>query len=149
MKPVKNVTDELSLPQQNYVEAIAELIDDHGHAHPARIADRLKVRKPSVTEAVDRLVEIGIVRREDQKVLFTEKGAGIASELSGRHATLRSFMVEILGMEKEQADTAACRMEHSVGPRFIKKIRSLHEFLKKENNAGTMADWRKETGAAP
>ena len=146
MKTVKNVTDELSLPQQHYVEAIAELIDDHGHAHPARIAELLKVRKPSVTEAVDRLVEIGIVTREQQKVLFTEKGASIASELSGRHEALRSFMVGILGMEKEHADAVACRMEHSVGPKFIKKIRALQQFLEKDSNAGTMAEWRKHTG---
>jgi len=138
------MVDEISLPQQNYVEAIAELIDEHGHAHPARIARLLNVRKPSVTEAVDRLVDLGIVRRNNQEVIFTEKGELIAKELSGRHRTLRAFMIEVLGMERKHADEAACRMEHTASPKFIKRLRSLQEFIVHESNADLAAKWFEE-----
>lgn len=143
-----NLADSLSLPQQNYVEAIAELLDEHGHAHPARIAELLNVRKPSVTEAVDRLVDLGIARRSGHKVLFTEKGTQIAEELTGRHEALRKFMVDVLGMDNKRADEAACRMEHSTSQKFIKRLTAFQQFLDRESNADIAARWSKEPGNA-
>lgn len=144
----KALADELSLPQQNYVEAIAELIDDHGHAHPAKIAEQLKVRKPSVTEAVGRLVELGIARRSNQEVYFTKKGELIADELSGRHEALLSFMVKVLGMDEKDADKAACRMEHNANPRFIKRLKMLQDFMQRDSNSDVASKWFKDLDAA-
>ncbi len=142
-KKSKTLSDELSLPQQNYVEAIAELIEEHGHAHPAKIAALLKVRKPSVTEAVGRLVELGIARRNNQEVLFTTKGALVAEELAGRHEALRSFMVRVLGMDEKDADKAACRMEHSANPKFIKRLKLLQNFMNSDSNSELAEKWSK------
>lgn len=141
------LADQLSLPQQNYVEAIAELIEDHGHAHPGKIAELLNVRKPSVTEVVNRLVELGIAKRNNQEIFFTKKGELVAADLSGRHETLRSFMVEVLGMDVRDADRAACRMEHHANPRFIKRLRILQDFMRRDSNAKLAAKWFKDLEA--
>ena len=132
----------LSLPQQNYVEAIAELTGQHGHAHTTEIARRLKVKKPSVTEAVNRLVDMGIARRSEQEVLLTENGNAIANDLAHRHTTLRSFMINVLGMDPDKADAAACEIEHSVNPDFVNRIAILEKFMQKTISESCKQKWK-------
>ena len=140
--------DVLSLPQQNYVEAIAALIQQHGHAHAAEVARALKVRKPSVTEAVSRLVDLGFARRQGQEILLTARGRGVARELTDRHETLRRFMADTLGMGAREADDAACRLEHSAGPEFVGRLLLLERFLQLKRTAGFRRQWREFLDAA-
>ncbi len=111
---------DLSLPQQNYVEAISDLIENHGHAHTTEIAKLLKIKKPSVTEAISRLVEIGVVQK-------------LGNELMHRHKTLQEFMRDVLEMDPKEADETACRIEHSASPKFIKRLLLLKEFIQVKN----------------
>ncbi len=112
----------LSLPQQKYVETIHELEQKHGHAHCVEIARVLGVRKPSVTEAVNRLVTLKIAEKKDQEVVLSKEGSAIASELAYRHETLRRFMMDVLDMDSVKADEMACKIEHSAEPEFIRRL---------------------------
>ena len=47
-----NLSDRVSASQEDYIEAIAELIEEHGHAHTRDIAVKLGVKMPSVTNAL-------------------------------------------------------------------------------------------------
>jgi DtxR family Mn-dependent transcriptional regulator len=133
---------ELSVPQQNYVEAIDELAQKHGHAHCVEIARLLGVKKPSVTEAVNRLVALKVATKAAQEVVLTEKGRGIASELAHRHETLRRFMVEILEMSSGKADAIACRIEHTADHDFIRRLLLLDEFMQSKEMATCKEQWR-------
>ena len=59
---------ELSLPQQNYIEVIGELTEEHGHAHTSAIAGRLSVSQPSVTEAMSRMIDLGLVQKAGHEI---------------------------------------------------------------------------------
>ena len=141
-KKDKAKIEDLSLPQQNYVEAIAELIEKHGHAHPSEIAKLLKVKKPSVTEAINRLVDLGVARRLDQEIVLTRRGTAIAQDLTHRHETLRRFMADVLEMESHKADEAACRIEHSASPEFIERLLLLEEFIQLKEGSSFKKQWR-------
>jgi DtxR family Mn-dependent transcriptional regulator len=52
---------ELSSSLEDYLEAIAELADSGGKAHCNDIAQRLNVKKPSVTTALQTLMEKGLI----------------------------------------------------------------------------------------
>ena len=117
----------LSLAQQNYVECISDAVSHHGHAHVSALAEQLGVSKPSVVQMIARLVELDMVKRHDAEVLLSAAGQKVAKELGSRHALLRDFMVQQLGMSPKIAETEACRMEHAVSPVFVRALRSFRE----------------------
>jgi DtxR family Mn-dependent transcriptional regulator len=127
------VPDDLSLPQQNYIEVIAELIRDAGHARATDVAELLGVSLPSVSEAVKRLAELGLVERKSRfEISLSAGGRRIAQQLQRRHQALKRFMTEVMAMNEEKADQVACRVEHCVDGEFAERLRTLAEFLERE-----------------
>lgn len=133
MKPKKTTPESLSLPQQRYVEVIAGLLRERGMARVKDVAERLGVSLPSVSEAVKRLLELGIVDRDARRgIVLTESGRRVAGHLEDRHQALKRFMVEVMAMEPERADDVACRVEHCVDREFSSRLVDLAGFLEKE-----------------
>jgi Mn-dependent DtxR family transcriptional regulator len=46
-----------------------------------------------------------------------------------KHNAIRSFFEEVLGVEGETASEAACKAEHSLGPKIISRLISFNEFV--------------------
>jgi len=123
----------LSLPQQQYVEVIDELVREAGLARITDVAERLDVRLPSASQVVKRLVDNGLaVRNERLEVGLTARGRMIAEHLDRRHQALRRFMVDVMAMDADRADELACRIEHCVDGRFAERLVDLAEFLERE-----------------
>ena len=120
----------LSLAQQQYVETIAEL--ERG-ARVSRLAERLGVSRPAASEAVARLVARKMVERRSRfELVLSPAGRRVADQLERRHAALRRFMVEVLSMNRREADELACRVEHWVGPDFVDRLLKLADELKQQ-----------------
>ena len=47
----------ISSSLEDYIEVISEIIEENGHAHTKDIADRLNVKMPSATKALQNLSE--------------------------------------------------------------------------------------------
>jgi DtxR family Mn-dependent transcriptional regulator len=131
VKSVKNLSPEMiSLPQQNYIEAISELVRDTGMARNTDLASRLGVSMPSVSEAVGRLVERGIaLKKSRHEIVLTPRGGKIAAQLDRRHKALSRFMNEVMAMDQSRADELACRIEHCVDRDFTTRLLRLAEVL--------------------
>jgi len=119
---------ELSSSLEDYLEAIAELADSGGKAHCNDIAQRLNVKKPSVTTALQTLMEKGLIDyRPYMPISLTRRGKAVADKIISRHNALRDFFVKILNIDSTQADEAACKMEHAIGEeisgRFIEFVK--------------------------
>lgn len=107
----------LSSSQEDYLEAIAELIVTHGHAHTKEIAERLNVKMPSVTSALKTLAEMGLVEYQPNRpVTLTFEGSFHAQKVIRKHQAFKRFFQNILGLPEEKADQIACRMEHLIDP---------------------------------
>lgn len=125
------VTEDFSWPQQAYIEVIAEVIREKGTASTTDVANRLSVTLPSVSEAVGRLVGLGLVTRKSRfEIGLTAQGQQVAEQLDRRHESLRQFMTGVMAMENEEADKVACRLEHYVDGDFAERLVQLAEFLK-------------------
>jgi DNA-binding MarR family transcriptional regulator len=66
---------------------IMKLLEEAGTLHIAEIGERLQIARPQMTHLIDRLVELGMVKREiaaeDRRminVMLTEKGIAILNE---------------------------------------------------------------------
>ncbi len=125
-----NMSGAVSLPKQNYIESIADLVRERGRARTTDLAERLGISLPSVSEAVKRLVKLGFaVRKSRFEIGLTTKGRAIARQLEHRQNALRRFMVEVMAMRPHRADEMACRIEHFVDREFSDRLLELAEFM--------------------
>jgi DtxR family Mn-dependent transcriptional regulator len=107
----KQLTESL----EDYLEIILQLIEYEGHAHVHDIANRLKVKMPSVTGALRRLVEQNyIIYQPNRPVVLTPKGEETARLVLHKHTVLKRFFEKALGLEADKAAETACKLEHAV-----------------------------------
>ena len=124
---------------EDYLEAIAELSAVDGHAHTKEIADKLKVKMPSVTGALRQLAEMKyIVYNTHYPVVLTEKGRLVAEEVAARHQVLTRFFVDILGMPEAGASDAACHLEHLIDEATVSRFILFSEAIEKRSDAGAL-----------
>ena len=103
---------------QDYLKAIYQL----GAEEPApgavtgnRIAERLGVAAPSVTNMIKRLAELGLVAHERYRgVELTAEGERIALEVVRHHRLLERYLVEALGYGWDEVHDEAERLEHHI-----------------------------------
>jgi DtxR family manganese transport transcriptional regulator len=119
---------ELTKALEMYIKVAYELQDELGIATVSDMAERLTVKAPSVTAALQKLDSMGMVNyRKYQNVNLTKKGIAVAKKLNQRNKTLLDFLL-MIGVDEEIAKTDACEIEHVVNPATIEK---LEEYLKK------------------
>jgi len=105
----------LSASNEDYLETILELCGSCDQIRSVEIAEHLHVSKASVNKAMGILREAGLVEQEHYgAVRLTELGRNRASEILSRHAMIKRFLIEILGIDERTAEQDACRMEHVI-----------------------------------
>ena len=70
---------------EEYCETIFELAEDELEVIQARIAERLDVSRPAVSEMVNRLQRAGLVNVEEGFVNLTAEGYELAASVVRRH----------------------------------------------------------------
>ena len=99
---------------EDYVELIADLIDDGGEARQVDIAARLGVAQPTVAKMLKRLAEDGLVLQRPYRGAFlTSDGRALALRSRARHRLVERFLLA-LGIEAETARRDAEGLEHHV-----------------------------------
>lgn len=99
---------------EDYVELIADLIDDGGEARQVDIAARLGVAQPTVAKMLKRLVEDGLVAQKPYRGAFlTDAGQALALRSRERHRVVERFLLA-LGIEPAIARRDAEGLEHHV-----------------------------------
>ncbi len=104
---------------EDYVEAIAELIESKGQARVADLARVFGVSHVTVSRTVGRLVRDGLAHTEPYKSIeLTPKGRELAEACEARHEIVLRFLLA-LGLDEETAQIDAEGMEHHVSPRTL------------------------------
>jgi DtxR family Mn-dependent transcriptional regulator len=117
-------TEELTSNMEDYLEVIFNLQEEQKVARVKDVAQRLKVKMPSVTGAMKGLAEKGLVNYERYSYLtLTEAGENIAREIGERHRTFYSFLHEVLGLDPQTAELDACRLEHATSRKTFERLK--------------------------
>ncbi|MFX1560874.1 MAG: metal-dependent transcriptional regulator, partial [Promethearchaeota archaeon] len=107
---------ELTKALEMYVKVAYELEEELGIATVSDMAQRLGVKAPSVTAALQKLDSMDMVKyRRYQNVKLTKLGKMVARKLLNRNRTLMDFLL-MIGVDEEIASTDACEIEHVVHP---------------------------------
>ncbi|WP_084572446.1 metal-dependent transcriptional regulator [Peptostreptococcus sp. MV1] len=77
--------------KEHYIEVIYILLQDKDKVFNKDIVKYTKLSKPSVSVAVNNLVDEGYVYREFRSIKLTEKGEKIGKELYSRHLYFYNF----------------------------------------------------------
>lgn len=97
---------------EEYCECIFELHEDNLDVIQARVADRLSVSRPSVSEMIKRMEAEGLIRLSGTKILLTEEGTTLATKVVRRHRIAERFLTDILGLSWASAHHEAGKWEH-------------------------------------
>ncbi|MBN1492982.1 MAG: metal-dependent transcriptional regulator [Candidatus Omnitrophica bacterium] len=125
----------LSANMEDYLEVIAMLKDEKGVVRVKDISDRMNVKKPSVTAAMNSLASKGLIEHERYGYIdLSVEGEKLAREVKERHDMLTRFFMDILGVSENSAETDACKIEHSLSKETSEKLMHLVEYL--EMHAG-------------
>jgi DtxR family Mn-dependent transcriptional regulator len=120
----------LSASLEDYLEAIFNLASDSNIARSKDIAKLLGVSRSSVTGALRVLKKKGLANYKPYDyVTLTEPGRVAAAEIARKHGVLKSFFINVLGVERDLAQQAACRTEHALGPEIIASLMCFIEFV--------------------
>ena len=122
--------ERVSLALESYLETIADLQKEFGAATPSELAERMGCKRSSVTNALRRLEENGLINYHSYRpVTLTPKGLEVIDSLDRYHGILEDFLKNVLGLDEEFSKKEACRLEHQISPVTIERIKQYTEFL--------------------
>jgi len=121
--------DHLSESLEDYLETILELQTTKTVARSKDIADKMDIKRGSVTGMLKKLADSRLINYEPYGyVTLTPEGKKIAQDVEQRHIFLKDFFHRILGVDEETAEKTGCQMEHAINKETFKKFR---EFVAK------------------
>jgi Mn-dependent DtxR family transcriptional regulator len=119
----------LTPSQENYLEWIYRLASEKGFVRTGEVAEKMKVKLPSVSRAVRGLVKVGLVDHKSYgKIELTDKGRRVGELIVRRDECLTRFLVQILGMEPKKAETEVHRLEHALNEEVLCRLEVLVDF---------------------
>jgi DtxR family Mn-dependent transcriptional regulator len=127
---ISNREKGLSESLEDYLETIYNLVRDRKVARVKEIARARDVKMASVTTAMKRLSELGLIHYNQREFIeLTPEGEETARRTLTRHDLLVRYFTEILHVSPENADADACAVEHYLSDESVDRIVRLFEFL--------------------
>jgi DtxR family transcriptional regulator, Mn-dependent transcriptional regulator len=114
-----------------YLKTIYEIVNEGSEPRVKTIADRLGVKMPSVTGALETLRGRGFVSHDRYgDVQLTARGRKTARDVKVRNDLLHKFLLDVLKLPAETAARDACVLEHVVSPMTLERLGAFLEFLR-------------------
>jgi DtxR family Mn-dependent transcriptional regulator len=99
---------------EEYCETIFELREDDVDVIQARIAERLGLSRPAVSEMIKRMEGDGLVQLVANAISLTPAGLRLAERVVRRHRLAERFLTDILGLSWAEAHKEAGKWEHVI-----------------------------------
>ena len=110
---------------EDYVEAVAQFVEDHGCCRGVDLARQFDVSQVTVNRIVDRLQREGLLATEPYRpIKLTSKGKRLAEKCRRRHEVVYEFLLAI-GLDEQTAAIDAEGIEHHVSPKTLERFREL------------------------
>ncbi|MGH3715178.1 MAG: metal-dependent transcriptional regulator [Micromonosporaceae bacterium] len=109
-----------------YLRTILELEEEGVVPLRARIAERLHQSGPTVSQTVARMERDGLLTVQgDRHLELTDLGRKHAVAVMRKHRLAELLLVDVIGLEYEQAHAEACRWEHVMSDAVELKVYEL------------------------
>ncbi|MBN2329415.1 MAG: metal-dependent transcriptional regulator [Candidatus Omnitrophica bacterium] len=125
-----NTVDLLSASLEDYLEAIYHIVAEKQAARAKDIALRMNVNNSSVTGALHSLADKGLINYAPYDVItLTPRGEKAADNVVRRHQALCDFFTKVLEVGRDEAEEAACKMEHGVSRTILERFIQFVDFI--------------------
>ena len=112
----------LSEASEDYLERISELLSEKGYARVSDMAERLAIKPASVTKMVQKLEQMGYIKREPYRgFTLTILGQKVGKRISHRHLILKEFLT-LLGVSGKAMQKDIEGLEHHLSDESVKGL---------------------------
>ena len=112
---------------EDYLELIADLLNQKGEARIVDIAEKLDIAQSTANKTIKRLVKQGFIKKKPYRSIFlTFKGQEIASNSKKRHNIVYDFLKN-LGLDHNTASTDSEGIEHHVSEKTLIKMEKFNK----------------------
>jgi len=120
----------LTQSKEDYLEAILIIGLEKKWVRVSDLADYLGVKMSSVAAGIRFLAENELVNHEKYGYIeLTREGVRVAKQIYARHKTLYKFLHDFLGLSEAVAWRDACRMEHILDAKTMKRLLKFLQFI--------------------
>jgi DtxR family transcriptional regulator, iron-dependent repressor len=116
------MTGSKAVPAHTYVEAIFEMAEERIPTVQAGIARWMGVTPASVSEAMKKLRQAGLVESRGREVVLSRSGQEAGKRLVRRHRLAERFLIEIVGLPWHQAHEEAQAWERAISDEVERRI---------------------------
>lgn len=129
-----NLKKNISSSMEDYLETIYLFETKKQQARVVEIAKHLKVKKASVTEALQNLARENLVNYVPYNpITLTEQGKKAAEAILRKHNIVKEFFRDIFNLSEEEASDTACKIEHVISDKLASRFELLRDNLFKLN----------------
>ncbi|MCI8383583.1 MAG: metal-dependent transcriptional regulator [Clostridia bacterium] len=126
----------LTNSQEEYLKTIYLLEKNNQKVRVTDIACKLEITKPSVNKAINLLKDMKLIHYQTYgNITLTKQGESYAIEVIKRQDILMMFLVEVLGVDKVQAEKEAIAMKYAISEQTTKKI---NQYITEIMNLGNL-----------
>ena len=116
---------------EDYLELIADLLNQNGEARIVDIAKKLDIAQATANKTIQRLHAQGYIKKEPYRSIFLAlKGQEIASNSKKRHKIVYNFQIN-LGVDNQTATTDSEGIEHHVSKQTLIKMDKFNKLKNK------------------
>lgn len=113
----------VSRSKEDYLKAVYIAIEKHGACRNMDVSKCLGVSKSSTCIAIKKLEQDGFIRKDDWRILLTQKGNEVAEKLYEKDLFFTEWFRKI-GVSENTAMVDACKVEHAISEETYCKIKS-------------------------
>lgn len=107
---------------EDYLESIYNMRDEGKKVIAARLAERLGVKPPTVSQTLQRMVRDGLIKIDGGEIVFTRSGQEVAEAAIRRHRLVERFMTDFLGIPWAVSHTEAEKLQHALSDLIEQKM---------------------------
>ena len=118
----------------HYLMTIHELLETQGYARVTDIAKRLNITRGSCSISLKPLKKRGWVTEDPNRFLkLSEEGRRLAQIVEKNDELLDAFFREVLGVDAEQAEIDACKIEHLLSVESSVKLAAFIRVMREDD----------------
>lgn len=108
---------------EHYLAAVFEIGESGQRPLRARLAERMRISAPSVTQGVERLIDRGLLSEQpDRSLQLTTAGREIATTVARRHRLAERLLLDVIGLPWSEVHEEADRWEHVISERVERRL---------------------------
>lgn len=114
----------------HHLMAVDDLIQKFGYARVSDVARLLNITRGSVSISLKPMKEAGlIVQDENRHLQLSPSGQQLVDAIKAKRLLVKRMLADVLGVDPEQAEIDACKMEHLISAETAGRLVAFLRFV--------------------